>query len=147
MNQKHSLLSQNCFEAGWTFIETIVVIGIILVLSGSVGFVAVGYLERAKSATAKSQVETLSLAMQSLYLDCGRNPSQSEGLEALWKQPADLKNWNGPYLAKPVKEDPWGRPYEYVNPVPGSTISGIRSLGSDGLPGGEGNAQDIASWE
>ncbi len=40
-----------------------------------------------------------------------------------------------------VGNDPWGRPYEYSpGPGPGFTI---RSLGADGLKGGQGEDEDI----
>lgn len=135
-------------EDGWTFVETIIVIGIILVLSGSVGFVAVKYLDKAKVATAKSQVKSLALAVQTFALDGGRIPSTGEGLEALWRKPATApESWNGPYLGEEVPADPWGRPYQYLVPGENGLPFGIRSLGADGSPGGSGDAADITSWK
>ena len=74
-------------EGGWTFIETIVVIGIILILTSSVGFMAFRYLEKAKVVSARSQIETLALALDAYYLDCGRYPTAEQGLSALWEKP------------------------------------------------------------
>jgi general secretion pathway protein G len=135
-------------EEGWTFIETLIVISIILVLTSSVGFTAIKYLDKAKMVAARSQIETFALGMDAYFFDCGRYPSDLEGLEALWeKQDSTLLAWNGPYINKPVPPDPWGNGYEYIVPGFNGTPYGIRSLGGDGKEGGEGNDADICSWE
>jgi general secretion pathway protein G len=134
-------------EAAWTFIETIIVIGIILILTATVGFSAFRYIDQAKVATTKSQIDTLSTALNSYFFDCGAYPTQEEGLNGLWAKPAGVDKWNGPYLQKAVPKDAWGNAYEYVVPGPNGLPFGIRSLGSDGKDGGEGYAKDISSWE
>jgi len=137
-------------EGGWTFIETIVVIGIILILTSSVGFMAFRYLEKAKTVSARSQIETFALALDAYYLDCGRYPSAEQGLSALWEKPVlepAPAAWNGPYLNKKIPADPWGGSYEYTAPGQNGLPFGIRSLGADGREGGEGNDADVASWE
>ncbi|MDR2184189.1 MAG: type II secretion system major pseudopilin GspG [Treponema sp.] len=137
-------------SGGWTFIETLIVIGIILVLTSSVGFMAVKYLDRAKVVTAKSQIETFALSLDAYFLDCGEYPAELQGLSVLWEKPdADPGGgaWNGPYLNKAVPKDPWGNDYEYRSPGRTGTGYEIRSFGGDGLAGGEGNDADITSWE
>ena len=136
-------------EGGWTFIETIVVIGIILILTSSVGFMAFRYLEKAKVVSARSQIETLALALDAYYLDCGRYPTAEQGLSALWEKPSTdpvPSGWDGPYINKKIPADPWGGSYEYSVPGEGNLPFGIRSLGADGREGGEGNDADVASW-
>ena len=136
-------------EAGWTFVETLIVVGIILVLSSSVGFAAFRYLDQAKQATARNQVEVFSVAITSYFLDTASYPTPEQGLEALWQKPTIEPvpaNWSGPYLTKPVPEDPWGRPYDYLVPDPNGLPFGIRSLGADQTEGGEGNDADVTSW-
>lgn len=137
-------------EGGWTFIETLVVIGIILILTASVGFMAFRYLEKAKNVSARSQIETFSLALDAYYLDCGRYPTAEQGLGVLWERPSTEPipaGWNGPYLSKKVPLDPWGAAYEYIVPGQNGLPFGIRSLGADGREGGEGNDADVSSWE
>ncbi len=137
-------------EGGWTFIETLIVMGIILILSSAVGFMAVRYLDKAKTVTAKSQIETFSLALDAYFLDTGEYPSAAQGLEALWKRPTGDSTgaaWKGPYLTKPVPVDPWGNAYEYGEPGPDGLRFGIRSFGRDGREGGEDEDADIVSWE
>lgn len=137
-------------EAGFTFIETLIVIGIILILTASVGFMAVRYLDKARYVAAKSQIESYSLALDAYYLDCGRYPTADQGLAALWEKPVMEplpKGWNGPYVNKPVAADPWGNAYEYSVPGPNGLPYGVRALGADGMEGGEGNDRDASSWE
>jgi general secretion pathway protein G len=137
-------------QGGWTFIETLIVIGIVLVLTSSVGFMAIKYLDRAKVVTARSQIETFGLSLDAYFLDCGQYPSETQGLSALWEKPGTgsiPSFWNGPYISKPVPRDPWGGEYEYLIPGNNNMPYGIRSLGGDGREGGEGNDADITSWE
>lgn len=131
--------------SGFTFIETIIVIGIILILTSAVGFMAFKYIDQAKQATAKSQVETLALAMSSYYIDCKQYPDPQKGLSALWEKPANAEGWNGPYLAKALPKDPWGRDYVLKMPGPNGLPFEILSLGADGAEGGTGNDADISS--
>jgi general secretion pathway protein G len=135
---------------GWTFVETLVVIAIILILTGTVGFVAVKAIERAKAVAARSQLDAFSVALNGYLLDCGDFPSEGQGLAALWQKPTLEplpEGWNGPYLAKPVPKDPWGNEYEYRKPGPSGLPFSIRSLGSDGQEGGDGAAKDLGTSE
>lgn len=136
-------------DEGWTFIETIIVIAIIMILTSSVGFVAYRYVEKAKTVAAKSQIETYALALDSYFVDCSRYPTQEQGLSALWEKPSTEPapdSWDGPYISKPIQSDPWGKAYEYSAPGKGGLPFGIRSLGADGKEGGDGQDRDVASW-
>jgi general secretion pathway protein G len=138
----------NISEEGWTFIETLIVIGIVLILTSSVGFMAVKYLDRAKAVTARSQIETFNLALDAYFFDCGQYPSEAQGLAALWENPiSGPAAWKGPYINKPLPRDPWDNDYEYLIPGFFDMPYGIRSLGGDGQEGGSGNDADICSWE
>jgi general secretion pathway protein G len=136
-------------QDGFTIMETIIVLMIILILSASVGFVYFRYVGSAKSVAAKTQIETFKLALAQYYLDVGSYPSESEGLAALREKPSSetaAKKWNGPYLEKKVPKDPWGNEYVYKNPGPDGGEFGIASWGADGLEGGAGKDKDIATW-
>jgi len=145
------MLKQNTtFDEGWTFIETLIVIAIVLILTSIVGFTGIQYLDRARTAAAKSQIGAFSLAIESYYIDCGRYPTEEQGLEALWKKPVIepvSPNWTGPYIYKKTPNDPWGNAYEYKTPGPEGLPFSIRSFGADGREGGDGKNADIASWE
>lgn len=130
---------------GWTFIETLIVIGIILILTSSVGFMAFKYVDQAKQATAKSQIETLALALSAYYIDCKRYPDSQQGLTSLWERPAGTEGWNGPYIAKAVPKDSWGHDYILKIPGPNGLPFDIQSLGADGAEGGSGPDADLSS--
>lgn len=137
-------------EGGWTFIETLIVIGIILILTSTVGFMAYRYLDKAKTVSARSQIETYSLALDSYYADCGVYPTNEQGLAALWQKPTlepVPAGWAGPYINKPVRGDPWNNAYEYICPGANGLPFGLRSFGADGKEGGEGHDADVTSWE
>jgi general secretion pathway protein G len=130
---------------GWTFIETLIVIGIILILTSAVGFMAFKYLDQAKQATAKSQIETLALAMNAYYFDTKKVATPEQGLSVLWTKPAGVDGWNGPYVAKAIPKDPWGNDYLLKVPGPNGLPFEIVSLGADNAPGGSGQDADISS--
>lgn len=133
---------------GWTFVETLIVMAIVLILTASVGFSSIKQLNKARIVTAKSQIETFCLALDSYYMDVGDYPLQDDGLSALWTKPTtNSDGWNGPYLSKPVPKDPWGNDYYYVIPGENGLPYGVCSFGKDGMEGGEGNEADIKSWE
>ncbi|GHU96936.1 type II secretion system protein GspG [Spirochaetia bacterium] len=137
-------------DPGFTFAETIVVIGIIVILSAAVGFSAVKYIDRARIASCRNQIETFRLSLQSYYLDCGAYPSEAQGLSALWEKPIMAPvppMWNGPYLDRMLPDDPWGHAYRYKNPGDKNLPFTIISYGADGVEGGEGQNADIYSWE
>jgi general secretion pathway protein G len=137
-------------DKGFTFIETVVTITIILIMSAGVGFSAMRYIEGARLAACKNQIETLRLALQSYYLQCGAYPTQAQGLMALWEKPVIAPApplWNGPYLEKQVPKDPWGHEYIYKNPGEKNLPWTIMSYGADGQEGGEGQNADIFSWQ
>jgi general secretion pathway protein G len=141
---------KNKQDKGFTFIETIVAISIILILSAAVGFSAIKYIERARIAACRNQIETFRLSLQSYLLDCGAYPSQSQGLMALWEKPILSPVpplWNGPYIDRQLPKDPWGNDYVYKNPGDKSLPFTIISYGADGKEGGEGANADIISWE
>lgn len=103
-------------DYGWTFLETLIVLAILLVLSGGVSFAGLRYLERARVVAARNDISALSLAVESFRLDTGNYPAQNQGLTALWKNPVGHPvpdNWLGPYVDRAAFLDPWGIPYEY----------------------------------
>jgi general secretion pathway protein G len=137
-------------DEGWTIMETLIVIAIVLILTSIVGFTGIQYLDRARKAAARSQIDSFSLALESYYIDCGRYPTEEQGLEALWRKPTIepvSPNWSGPYVYRRTPNDPWGNPYEYRTPGPDGLPFSIRSFGADGREGGEGKNEDITSWE
>ena len=129
----------------FTLIEMLVVILILSILAALIIPRLVSRTSDAKIAAAKSDIATLTSLLQQYRVDNDKYPTTEEGLQALRVQPADAPNWKGPYLTKDVPMDPWGNPYVYQSPGPSGQDFEIMSYGSDGAPGGDGDAADITS--
>jgi general secretion pathway protein G len=132
---------------GFTLIELMVVLVIIGVLAA---LIVPNVLERAEDArvtAARTDVNNLMQALKLYKLDNQRYPSSEQGLQALITRPTAPPvppNWK-PYLDK-LPNDPWGRPYQYLNPGVKGEVD-VMSFGADGQSGGEGKNADIGSWQ
>lgn len=133
-------------QSGFTLIELLVVLVILGLLAVIVGPPVFRYLGKAKTDTAKVQIQALSSNLDLYRLDTGRYPSQQEGLLALLKPPATLDGWNGPYIKKEASLiDPWGTPYVYRIPGEHGEYD-LLSLGADKAVGGSSESQDVGNW-
>lgn len=122
-------------EAGFTLIEVLIVLAIIGMVASLVGPRVLGYLSDSKVKATRVQIEAFGSALDLFFLDNGRYPSATEGLNALVKRPANAQQWNGPYLKSgDIPKDPWGNPYIYRVPGKGAPY-GIISTGPDGREG------------
>ena len=137
-------------QNGFTLIELIVVIAIIATLAAVVAPAIFQNVGDAKTGAAKSQIEMLSLALNSYRLDNGEYPTTEQGLAALRTMPATgaiPKNWRGPYLTRVLGNDPWDRPYVYRAPgVENPKSFDLYTLGKDGKVGGKDEDADVTSW-
>ncbi len=132
---------------GFTLIELLVVLVILGLLAGLVGPQVINYLGGANTKTAKLQIQDFSTALDVFRLDVGRYPTTAEGLQALIVQPMGVNRWNGPYLRKNIiPKDPWGNDYQYRSPGQHGAFD-LYSLGADNTEGGEGENQDVVSWQ
>jgi general secretion pathway protein G len=130
---------------GFTLIEMLVVLVIIGLVMGLVGPQVLNYLSDARAKAARLQIEAFGSALDLYYLDTGRYPPASDGLNALVRRPSGAEVWNGPYLkGGAVPMDPWGRTYVYRAPAERAPYE-IISLGADGHEGGTGSGSDIRS--
>jgi general secretion pathway protein G len=132
---------------GFTLIELMVVLVIIGVLAALIVPNVLDRADDARVTAARTDVNNLMQALKLYKLDNQRYPSGDQGLQALIAKPtsgAVPPNWK-PYLEK-LPNDPWGRPYQYLNPGVKGEID-VMSFGADGQPGGEGKNADIGSWQ
>ncbi|MDR1530246.1 MAG: type II secretion system major pseudopilin GspG [Burkholderiales bacterium] len=133
---------------GFTLIEIMVVIVILGVLAAFIVPKVMDRPDEARIIAAKTDIATLMNALKLYRLDNLRYPTTEQGLRALIERPASLPeppNWKaGGYLER-LPNDPWGKPYQYLNPGLHGEID-VFSLGADGKASGENNDADIGSW-
>ena len=132
---------------GFTLIELLVVLVIIGVLGALIVPNLFSSVDDAKVTAARTDINTLVGALKRYRLDNQNYPGADQGLEALVRKPTAgtiPPNWKS-YLDK-LPADPWGRPYQYVNPGVKGEID-VFSYGADGQAGGEGKNADIGSWQ
>ncbi|MBL8068200.1 MAG: type II secretion system major pseudopilin GspG [Armatimonadetes bacterium] len=129
---------------GFTLIELLVVMLILAILAAMIVPRIMSRTGEAKISAARGDLVNLRKALNLFYIDVGSYPTTEEGLEALRTPPSDAAGWKGPYLEKPVPTDPWGYQYAYEFPGPdGDASFYLYCTGSDGAPGGSGDAADI----
>ena len=137
-------------RAGFTLIELLVVIAIIATLASIVAPQIFGNVGDARRNAAKSQLQILSLALDSYRLNVDAFPTTQQGLDALRsaaQQVDSTSTWRGPYIRQAIPLDPWGRPYVYVSPgVANPSSYDLYTLGKDGRIGGSGEDADLTSW-
>jgi len=128
---------------GFSLIELMVVVAIMGLLATVVAINLMGQTYRAKVVKVQADFKSMRDAIDLFKLNTGRYPQR---LDDLWQQPGGVKNWAGPYIrdAPPGPKDPWGNDYVYTPPV-GSSAYMLTSYGSDGAPGGVGEAQDLTT--
>jgi len=134
---------------GFTLIEMLVVLAILVLLMSMVGPRILGSRKKADISAAKSQIGMLRASLEGYTLDMKDFPSTEQGLVALIEAPADeeaKKKWDGPYISKSsIPKDPWGHDYQYEYPPSHGKDSypDIWSLGPDGE---DNTDDDVVSW-
>jgi len=134
-------------QRGFTLIELMVVLAIIGILAALVVPNVLGRADDARVTAARTDVGNLTQALKLYKLDNQRFPTAEQGLQALVVRPSAEpvpSNWKS-YLDK-LPADPWGRPYQYLNPGLKGEVD-VMSWGADGKSGGDGANADIGSWQ
>lgn len=133
---------------GFTLLEVMVVVVILGILAALVVPKIISRPDEARVIAAKQDIAALSQALKLYRLDNQRYPATEQGLQALAAPPTTAPlppNWKvGGYVER-LPRDPWGNPYQYLNPGVRGEID-VFSYGADGAPGGEANDADIGSW-
>jgi len=134
-------------QRGFTLIELMVVVVILGILAVLVVPKVLDRPDQARVIAARQDIAGVMQALRLYRLDNGRYPTSTQGLRALIERPAGNPppaNWRQSLERLP--NDPWGAPYQYLNPGVHGEID-VFSFGADGQPGGENNDADIGSWE
>jgi len=141
MNQR-----RNRRRAGITLIEMLVVVTIIGLFAALVVPRMLRKSDTARVTAAHAQINSFMTALGSYKLDTGVFPSTEEGLQALRLPPANVTQWQGPYLPQEIPLDPWGHPYVYKYPGEHGDEPDVICYGADGQPGGDWINADVVSW-
>ncbi len=134
---------------GFTLIEVMVVIVIIAILAALIVPKVMSRPEEARVAAARQDIGAIVQALKLYKLDNMRYPTTEQGLQALVKKPTAApvpENWKGNGYLEKLPKDPWGTPYQYLQPGLHGEID-VMSFGANREAGGEGNDADIGSWE
>jgi general secretion pathway protein G len=135
-------------QRGFTLLEVMVVVAILGILAALVVPSIISRPDEARVIAAKQDIASLMQALKLYRLDNQRYPSTEQGLQALVTRPATNPaptNWKAGGYIERLPKDPWGNPYQYLNPGVRGEID-VFSLGADSAPGGDGNNADIGSW-
>ena len=157
---------------GFTLIEVLVVVGILIILASIMIPSVRPFLSRGKKAKARADIARLEIAVQAYSSDFGEYPADMN-IASLTRLLTDINlyiantRWQGPYLELKKEEvsagqfvDPWGNGYRYENAADGDYFAGgpynkgfveIYSFGPDqGDDGGlnnDGALDDINNWQ
>ncbi|MEO5701743.1 MAG: type II secretion system major pseudopilin GspG [Casimicrobiaceae bacterium] len=134
---------------GFTLIEIMVVIVILGILAALVVPRVLDRPDEARMVAARNDIAAIMQALKLYRLDNQQYPSAEQGLNALVARPTvgpAPMNWKPNGYLERLPNDPWGHPYQYLNPGLRGEID-VFSLGADGATGGSSTAADIGSWE
>jgi len=130
-------------RSGFTLLELMVVLLILALLSTIAAPRVIKHISKAKTQSARIQVDALAAAVEVFHLDVGRFPTTEEGLRALIDMPVNAAGWDGPYVKKRESLiDPWQRTYRYRLPGQHDDFD-VFSLGADDREGGDGDSTDV----
>jgi general secretion pathway protein G len=133
-------------QQGFSLIEIMVVVVILGILATLIIPQIIGRPDEARIVKARQDVLAIENALDLYKLDNGFYPTTDQGLAALVTKPSNPpipQNWRS-YL-KRLPTDPWGRPYQYLNPGQHGTVD-VYTNGANGQPGGTGVNATIGNW-
>lgn len=141
--------SRRAARQGFTLMELLLVMGILVILLTMVVPKLISTQKKANVNAAKIQIGMFRKAAEEGYMqDMNTFPSTEQGLVALLEAPSDVentKNWNGPYVES-VPKDPWDHEYQYAYPGTHNEKKDMPDIWSVGPDGEDGTDDDIGNW-
>lgn len=135
-------------DAGFSLLELMVAVVILSILALVIMPRIIDRPDQARVTRVNADLATLESAVQMYRLDNFRFPTTEQGLAALVSKPASTPvppNWAANGYIDRLPADPWGNPYQYLQPGVHGPFD-IFSFGADGTAGGEGIDADIGTW-
>jgi len=146
---RHRPFSLHLRHRGFTLIEIMVVIVILGILAAMIVPKVMSRPDEARVVAARQDIAALMQALKLYRLDNKRYPSTEQSLQALVARPTQPPvpdNWKGGGYVERLPLDPWGKPYQYLNPGLHGEVD-VFSYGADGASGGEGFDADVGNWQ
>ncbi|MGY8749101.1 MAG: type II secretion system protein GspG [Pirellulales bacterium] len=106
------LRRQSRRNSGFTLLELLLVMAILVVLAGLSTVAVINLQKGALQKTAFMEISTMEKACKMYKLSAGSYPAT---LDDLYTNPSGMSRaqWGGPYIDKPISNDPWQVPYSY----------------------------------
>ncbi|HEY4128387.1 MAG TPA: type II secretion system major pseudopilin GspG [Gammaproteobacteria bacterium] len=134
-------------QSGFTLIEVMVVVVILGILAAVIVPKVIDKPDEARLVKVKADIQEIQSTLEVYKLDNYVYPTTDQGLQALVQKPSSdpsPPHWKQ-YLDQ-LPMDPWGHPYQYLNPGSHGMSVDIWSNGADGQPGGDGVNADVGNW-
>jgi general secretion pathway protein G len=146
-------MQRNTRARGFTLIEVMIVIAIVLALAAIVGVAVLGRRDQADVSITKIKLNALKSAMKQFNYDFRRWPTEEEGIAVLWDKElldpeADVSQYMSTnYMEEPTPTDQWGNEWGYTFPSirEDETQYDLWSFGPNGEDE-QGEGDDIVSW-
>ena len=135
---------------GFTLVEIMIVLAILVLLLAMVGPRLLKTQEKADQKITLTQIKNMKQALDLYKVDNRSYPSTQEGLQSLLDRPADEnrgRNWDGPYLSESnLPVDPWGNSFRYEYPPTKGKSRDLPNIWSSGPDGQDDTEDDIVNW-
>ena len=143
-----NVVAINKNKKGFTLLEILMVLALLGIVFSILGSRVIGGLTRGKVNAAKIMVQKIGSDLDAYKFDCNRYPTTEQGLKALVSAPGTAPacsnyspdGYNGG--KKKTPKDAWDQEFVYTSDASNYVL---KSLGADGLEGGEGENKDLSS--
>lgn len=132
---------------GFTFMELVIAMTILLILSAVVGPMFMRYVDRARVTGTRQNMGTLRSSIDMFKSEIGKYPVKLRDLVEKPREEAVARKWpKGGYIqGGELPEDAWGEPFQYKRTPEGKNPYELYSYG----PEGPGSPKDewISVWD
>lgn len=130
-------------RAAMTLVEVLAVVVILGLLAATLATGFSSGIGKGRQEIARTAIAQVVAKLELYNLQHHEWPDNEMGLAALAEPHATPSD--AYYMPADLRVDPWNRALLYVTPGSGGMPFEVISMGSDGMPGGEGEHADITS--